>query len=107
MATQKIKWVEDNTAPPIVLTLERGGVIIDVTAATVNLIIARGNTITNTGHQACVPTTPTSGVVTYSPQVGDFPTPGTYKADVQIIYGDGSKEVLYDQLQLKARKRIQ
>lgn len=107
MAVKKIKWVEDNTAPPIVLDLKRDGVVIDVTGAEVQLILAKGSTITNTGHQGCALTTPASGRVTYSPQAGDFPSPGTYKADVKVIYPNTTFEVLYDQLVVKARRRLQ
>jgi hypothetical protein len=106
MAKQKINTVAGNTAPPIVLTCERNGVAIDVTGCTVSLVIAQGNTVTNTNHQTCDLTTPTSGVVTYTPQTGDIPNPSTYTCDLKIVYGDGSIEILYDQLQLKARKAL-
>lgn len=106
MATQKINTVVGNTAPPLVLTCQRNGVAIDVTGCTVSLIIANGSTVTNTGHQTCALTTPTSGVVTYTPQTGDIPNPSTYKADLKIVYADGSIETLYDQLQIKARKAL-
>lgn len=107
MAIRTIKTVEDNTAPPILLTLKREGVVIDVTGATVELIIARGSTITNTGHQECTVVTPTSGLVQYDPQAGDFSSPGTYKADVKVTYADSSYEVLYEQLKFKVRRRLQ
>lgn len=107
MAVQKIKIVEDNTAPSILLTSQRDGVAIDVTGCTVELIIAKGSTITNTGHQTCTLVTPTSGRVQYDPQVGDFATPGNYKADLKITYADMTQEVLYDQLKFQVRRRLQ
>lgn len=107
MAVRTISVVEDNTAPGELFTLKRAGTAIDVTGCTVNLILAKGSTITNLGHQACTLVTPTSGVVQYNPLTGDFPTPGTYKADVEIIYPNTTREVLYDQLKFKARRRIQ
>lgn len=107
MAVRKIKIVEDNTAPSILLTAQREGAAIDVTGATVNLIIAKGSTITNAGHQTCVLVTPTSGRVQYNPQVGDFATPGKYKADLQIIYADLTTEILYDQLSFQVRRKLQ
>ena len=106
MATQKINTVAGNTAPPIELTCQRNGVAINVTGCTVDLVIANGNTVTNVAHQTCALTTPTSGLVTYTPQTGDISTPGTYKCDLKIVYGNGSIEILYDQLQLKARKAL-
>lgn len=106
MAVRKIKIVEDNTAPGILLTAQRDGVAIDLTGATVDLIIAKGSTITNTGHQGCTLVTPTSGRVQYDPQAGDFSTPGTYKADLRITYADASVEVLYDQLKFQVRRKL-
>lgn len=106
MATQTVNTVQGNSAPPLLLTAKRSGVAIDVTGATVNLIISKGSVV-NAGHQACTLVTPTSGIVSYSPQVTDFATPGTYKADLQIIYANGTIETLYDQLKIKARKKLQ
>lgn len=106
MAVRTIKTVEANTAPPIVLTLKRDGVAIDVTGCVVNLILAKGSTVTNTGHQECSLITPSSGVVQYDPETGDFPSAGNYKADAQIVYPSGKQEILYDQLKFKARKKI-
>lgn len=107
MAVRKIKIVEDNTAPAIFLTAQREGVAIDVTGCTVELIIAKGAVITNTGHQGCTLVTPTAGRVSYSPQIGDFSSPGQYKADLKITYPDATYEVLYDQLRFQARRRLQ
>ena len=106
MAVRTINIVEDNTAPAISLTLKREGVPIDVTGCDVALIIAKGNTITNAGHQDCTLVTPSSGLVQYEPQAGDFPSAGNYKADIQITYPNLSVERLYDQLKLKARKKL-
>ena len=107
MAVQKINIVEDNTAPSILLTLKRDGVVIDLTGTTVDLIIAKGSTITNAANQDCTLVTPTSGTVQYDIGAADFATPGSYKADVEITYADASVERLYDQLSLKVRRKIQ
>jgi len=107
MAVRKIKIVEDNTAPPILLTAERDSVAIDLTGCTVDLILAKGSSITNTGHQGCTLVTPTSGRVQYDPVTGDFATPGSYKADLTITYADGSIETLFDQLKFQVRRRLQ
>lgn len=106
MATTQLLTVEDNTAPNIVLTLERSGVAIDVTGGTVALIIKLGATITNTGHQTCTLTTPASGIVTYSPLAADFATPGTYNCEIKITYGDGTVEILYEKFNVKARAKL-
>lgn len=106
MAVQTIKVVATNTAPPWQLTAKRAGQAIDLTSCTVSLILARGNTVTNTGHQACTIVTPTSGIVSYSPQSTDVPSPGKYKADLKVVYPNGTSEILYDQLVIQARKAL-
>jgi hypothetical protein len=106
MAVQTIKVVAGNSAPPWLLTAKRAGVAIDVTGATVSLILAKGNTITNAGHQACSLVTPTAGLVKYSPAVTDVPTPGKYKADLKVVYADTTVEILYDRLVIQARKAL-
>lgn len=105
MATQLLS-VEDNTAPSIVLTLQRNNTAIDVTGATVDLIITSGGTQTNTGSTSCTLTTPTSGIVTYSPAATDFPTKGTYKCEIQITYSDATTEVLYESFVVKVRNKL-
>jgi Ethanolamine utilization protein EutJ (predicted chaperonin) len=106
MSVKKINIVEDNTAPAIVLTLKRDGVVIDVTGCTVRLIIVKGSTITNATHQECTLVVAASGIVQYTPQANDFPSAGNYKADVEIEYAPTSIERLYDQLKIKARKKL-
>lgn len=104
MATQLYKTVQGNTAPPIQITCKRGSTIIDLTNCTVEVIIVKGSTTVNTGHQSATVTSATGGIIQYMPQTGDFATAGTYKADVKVTYGDGTTEILYDQLKIKARK---
>jgi hypothetical protein len=104
MAT--LKTVATNTAPPLSLTCERSGTAINLTSCTVVLIIARGTTITQTGGAASI-TNATTGVISYTPLSTDFPTAGTYKVDIKITYSDSTVEILYDQLKVKARAKIQ
>ena len=108
MAVKTINIVQENTAPPIVLNCKRDdGSIIDLTGCTVEVIIARGSTITNAGHQEATVVTPTAGQIQYDPEATDFPTPGTYKADVRVTYANATYEVLYEQQKFKVRKRLQ
>lgn len=107
MAVTPIKTVQNNTAPPIQFTVERSGSPIDVTGCTVALVITRGTTVTNTGHQTCTLVTPSAGIVRYTPQTGDFPSPGTYKGDIKITYADTTVEYLYEQAKFKVRKKVQ
>lgn len=104
MASTTIRTVAGNTAPPVTLTLEREGVIIDLTGCIVTLTIKNLSTgaITVT-DAACVVTTPSAGLITYTRGATDIPTEGSYVADVKITYGDGSVEILYNQQKFKAR----
>lgn len=103
MAT--LKTVAGNTAPPLVITCQRDGVAINLTGCTVQLIIAKGATITQVGRTATI-TTAASGIITYVPLTTDFPTAGTYKGDVKVTYSDTTVEILYEQLKMKARAKI-
>lgn len=102
----KLLSVQSNTAPPIVLTLQRSGSPIDVTGCTVSLIINLNGTVINTGHQTCALTTPASGIVTYTTNAADFTTAGLYNCEVKIVYGDGTVETLYQKFQISVRSKL-
>lgn len=104
MSVQTIKIVAGNTAPPWQLTAKRAGIAIDLTGCTVALILVKGNTVTNAGHQACSLVTATAGVVSYPPLTTDAASPGKYKADLKVTYPNATFEILYDQLVIQARK---
>lgn len=104
MAT-KLTTVAGNTAPPLLITCERAGTPINLTGCTVELIIAKGNVITQTGNGAVI-TDPTNGLITYVQLATDFPIAGTYRGDVKVTYSDSTFEVLYEQLKMKARAPI-
>lgn len=104
MATP-LKTVAGNTAPPLQITCKRDGVAINLTSTDVEVIIAKGATITQAGGVASL-VTPASGIIQYSPLATDFPTAGTYKCDVKVTYSDDTVEVLYEQLKVKARAPI-
>lgn len=104
MATKKIFTVATNTAPALVLTATRGKVVVPLNATTVTLIITKSGAVTNTGHQTCTITDAPNGIVSYTRQTGDIPTAGSYTCDLKITYADTTFEILYDQLQIIARK---
>jgi hypothetical protein len=106
MAITTLKIVEGNTAPPFSITCQRNGTVIDLTGCTVNLIITNGLVQTNIGHTACTNSNPTTGVVIYTPQTGDFATAGSYTCDVAITYANLSVETIYDQLKITARLKV-
>lgn len=102
------KIVEDNTAPAYQITCTRDGTAIDLTGASVNLIIQQRSTgtITNTGHQTASLVTAASGIISYTAQAGDFPAAGNYVADVKVTYSGGGIEILYQQAKFKVRSKI-
>lgn len=105
--------VETNTAPAYVITCVRtaNGVssAIDLTGSTVELILVQKSTgdVTNTGHQSASIVTAGSGIISYTAQAADFPTKGTYKADIKVTYGSGGIERLYDQAIWKVRNKVE
>lgn len=103
MANTPIKTVVANTAPPMLLTLERDGVGIDVTGCTCTLkIVASDGTVTNAGS-ALTLVTPAWGIVQFTPIAGDFPSAGTYKTEAKIAYAGGAVEKLYNIQKFKVR----
>jgi hypothetical protein len=107
---QSLKAVQNNTAPAYILTCERDdGTIIDLTNTAVTMKLYRGTTQTNTasGHNVCVVQTPaTAGNISWTPKVGDFPSPGSYKGDVTVTYIDSTFETLFNNATFKVRKLI-
>lgn len=108
MARPNFYITEDNTAPSYTITCTREGTAIDLTDATdVSLIIEKKSdgTITQAGKSATIATA-ASGIITYSADATDFPSKGTYVADIKITYSGGGIEILYNQVRFKVRNKI-
>lgn len=98
------KIVTGNTAPTYVITCTRDGTAIDLTGATITLILKkRGGSVTNTGHQTCTLVTPASGIISYTALAADFATVGTYTGDVKVVYSGGGIEILFQQARWRVR----
>lgn len=109
MTQQIYRTTVGNTSPSIQVVVKRNGVVIDLTSATnVDLAIRRESTglTTNTGHQSCTITTAASGIVTYTPQAGDFSFEGRYLGDVKVTFSGGGIEHIYELLLVLARPGI-
>jgi len=108
MARPDFKIVNDNTAPDYVITCQRDGTAIDLTGASVELIIKNSSTgtITQTGKAAAI-TTAASGIITYTADATDFPSAGTYVGDIKVTYSGGGVEILYNQVKWKVRDKIE
>lgn len=104
MATT-LKIVEGNTAPNWIINCERDGSAINLSGCSVTVNITDGETITRTGG-ACAITDSANGIISYKPTVSDTAGGGPFQIDVRILYGDGSHEVLYQQLRVTTREPI-
>lgn len=84
-----------DTAPNLPITCTRNGVAINLTGATVKLIISGPTGArTNSAHNSCTLTTPTAGTCSYDLVTGDIPTAGAYTADVEITYANTEVETM-------------
>lgn len=102
--TQEIyRTVVGNDSPSLVITCERNDTAIDVTSATVTLIIKNERTGSTTNTvQTCSLTTPGSGIVTYAPVVADFPTQDRYIGTIKIVFPGGKTEYLPERILILA-----
>jgi hypothetical protein len=81
--------------PAATQTLTRGGVVIDLTLATgVTFKMrergrAQGDLKVNTAASIA---DAVNGVVSYGWQTGDTDTPGTYYAEWEVVWNDGTQE---------------
>ena len=99
--------VVGNANPELEIQLKRENTPIDLTTVdSVELFVKYSKTqaITNSGNQSMDIITPVSGIVSWQPEVADFPNPGVYIGNVKIGYSDQKPEILYEQLIIFARK---
>lgn len=108
MARANFFIVQNNTAPAYEITCQRDGVDIDLSSATVELILQEKSSgdITNVGHQTCTVTDATGGVISYAAESTDFPNKGRYVGDIKVTYGGGGVEILYNQAAWQVRNKI-
>lgn len=99
MAKANFFIVAGNTAPGYSIQCLRNTTPISLVGCTVKVIIYNKSTrqVTNPTDQSASITNATSGVIEYVAETTDFPSKGKYVADIQVTYGDGGIEVLYNQ----------
>lgn len=97
--------VTANTQPNLALTLERDGAAINLSGATVSLIITDADTgeVTNSGHQSCTITSAVAGTITYTATATDFTDEGRYTGEVLVNYGGSNVERLFEKVIIVAR----
>ena len=106
--SDKIKLVQGDTRPALVTTLtdDTTGLPINLTGCTVVLFF---RALGSTTLQATVPgaiTNATAGQVAFYPAsapamlLGD---PGPYEGEIQITFGDGTIQTVYDVLKFQVR----
>lgn len=103
--SEVLRTVVGNNAPPLAITLKHDGTVIDLTGASVILIIKRDDTgaVTNASNQSCTVGTPaTAGVVSYSPASTDFTVAGRYLAQAKITYANSTVEKISDKIVIAA-----
>lgn len=100
-----LKIVQGNTAPFWGITCERDGTAINLSGCTCTVNITDGATIQRTGGAATIIDS-ANGIISYTPTVSDTAGGGPFQVDVRVLYGDGSHEVLYEQLKVKTREPI-
>lgn len=106
MARPNFFIVAGNTAPDYTITCTRSGTAIDLSTAIQVDVILYNNTSksqTNSGHTQASIETVASGIISYGAQTGDFPSKGTYVADIQVTWIGEGVEILYNQATFKVR----
>ena len=102
---QNYQTVVGNQQPDLVFTVQRNNTAINVTGATVELIITNERTglQTNAGRTSCTLTTPVTGIVTYASNSADFTTEDRYIGEVKITYSTTKVERVSELLVVVAR----
>lgn len=76
---------------------------IDITGATVRLRLREVGTTTVTSTLTCSITSPTNGVAITNFPTGTLTKAGVFEGEVEIEFGNGNKQTVYDLLKLKIR----
>lgn len=105
----EINMVQGDTAPNRQFTVTRDGVVVDISNATIKLIIVDTSTglVTNEDHQNATIIEPASnGTVQYDFQAGDLTSPSVHFGDLQVIYEDSEIETNYDRVMIHVRPKV-
>jgi len=109
--SDKIKLVQGDTRPALVCTItdDTTGSVINVTGATAAL---KFRALGATTLQATVPGSITdgpNGQITFYPSSTPAMlecTPGEYEGEIEITFGDGQIQTVYDTLKFKVRQEF-
>lgn len=100
-----ISLVSGNLAPTYQFTLERNGVVVDLTGistATLNIKRAKDDTVTATAY-SCATSGDTNGLVNYAPLAAHFPSAGRYWGEVKIIHPGTLPEIFNNYINFVVR----
>jgi hypothetical protein len=99
MGLVKLNLVKGDTLPALVFTVSRGGVVLNLTGATVKFKFkpAAGGAQVNPAADTCTLTDPTNGVATYSWGANDLATAGEYIGELEITFAGGTIQTGFDQ----------
>lgn len=107
--SDKIKLVQGDTRPYVRVTLkDADGVAINVAAATVRFKFrAAGSTTTLFTVTCTKPNGGSDGVVVFNFPVGGLSVdPGPYEGEIEIDYGSGDIQTVYDLLKFVVRAQF-
>ena len=101
------KFVQNDTKPDLEFNITKDGVPIDLTSSTVKFYMKNSDTgAVKINGVACTITDYLKGLCKYTWQTGDLDTAGNYSGEVEITFGDGSKETGYKTINLTVRDDI-
>lgn len=107
MATE-INMVEGDTAPDRTFTITRGGTAVNLTGATVKLVLVDTGSglVTNAAHQPCSIITAASGIVQYSFLAGDIASANVHFGDIVVTYSNSQIETDFDRIIIHVRPKV-
>lgn len=106
---EKIKLVQGDTRPYIRATLkDADGTVIDVSGATVNFKFRQAGSLTTLFTVVCSkPNGGSDGLVVFNfPQGALNIDPGAYEGELEIVYGAGDVQTVYDILKFSVRAQF-
>ena len=102
---EKIKLVQGDTKPQVKLIISENDSPVDITGATVTLHFrAVGSSTTLFSRNASI-TDGSAGVATVVWQTSDLVRDaGDYEGEVEVVFGDTTRQTVYDLLKFKLRE---
>lgn len=101
-----IELVQNDTLPFLDFTIEKDGVAVNLTSATVVFSMKNDKGVRKIDKQACSLVTPLSGICRYELQLGDTDTAGTFNGEIQITFPGGTKQTSFENIPVVIKGEI-